>query len=92
MFAGSQSMTVRMSATATARSASWALASRLTRFPILAWSRLVGVEVVSDSLERMAVRWSITVTASEDRPVSFFPSSPVGRFPLAGSSPVGREG
>ena len=86
-------MTARMSGRATARSASWALATRLTRFPILAWSRLVGVEVVSDSLERMAVRWSITVTASEDRPVSsFFPSSPVGRFPLAGSSPVGREG
>ena len=90
---GQQSMTARISANEAARSPSWALTTRLTRFPILDKSRLVGSVVVNDSFERTEARWSITVAASESPPgVVLFPSSMPGRFPLAGSSPVGREG
>ena len=86
-------MTARMSARAAAWSPAWASAIRSTRRPIRDRSRLVGFAVVSDSLERTDARWPITDTASESRPVvSFFPSFSAGRFPLAGSSPEGREG
>ena len=53
---------------------------------------MVGLAVVNASLERTEARWSITVPASPHASRWPFVSSPVGRFPLAGSSPVGREG
>ena len=60
--------------------------------PVLSRPLLVGSAVVSDSLERTDARWLITATTSEAPIESFPPSFPAGRFPLAGSSPEGREG
>ena len=94
-FAGIQSMTAATVSAAVMRSHPSDEAIRSRSFDTAFASRLVGGFVVSASFPRTTVRRSATARTSSGMAgvvlvLVFLPV--VGRFPLAGSSPVGREG